>query len=85
MPQADDDFRQYAPNTGEWREAASNLLGVCNDALETGRRLRDDALTVIAAHNQVVAEMQAMADKLKAGVTAGRDLAQKMVDTWGSR
>ncbi len=38
---ADPDFRQYAPSTGTWREAAINLKGVADDALETGRALRD--------------------------------------------
>jgi len=37
---ADEDFRQYAPNTGEWREVAINLLGVCNDALQAGRSMK---------------------------------------------
>lgn len=38
---ADPDFRQYAPLSGAWREAAINLKGVADDALATGRRLRD--------------------------------------------
>jgi hypothetical protein len=35
----DADFRSYAPQTGTWREAATNLKGVADDALATGRAL----------------------------------------------
>jgi hypothetical protein len=33
----------------DWPEVAGNLLGVCNDALEAGRKLRDLAQASIAA------------------------------------
>lgn len=79
------DWAQYAPQAGTWLEVASNLKGVCDDALATGRKLRDDADKVIVAYGVAITDVQAMADKIKAGTTAGRDLAQKMVDTWGTR
>jgi GH25 family lysozyme M1 (1,4-beta-N-acetylmuramidase) len=34
---ADADFREYAPLSGSWREAATNLKGVADDALARGR------------------------------------------------
>jgi hypothetical protein len=34
----DEDFAPYGTT---WRQVAINLLGVCNDALETGRKIRD--------------------------------------------
>jgi hypothetical protein len=37
---ADPDFRQYAPGTGTWREAAVNLKGIADDALAAGRKVR---------------------------------------------
>lgn len=79
------DWAQYAPQAGTWVEVASNLRGVATDALETGRKLRDDADKVIVAYGKVLTDVQGMADGVKAGATAGRDLAQKMVDTWGTR
>lgn len=39
---ADPDFAQYAPHSGGWREAIINVRGVADDALETGRGLKDD-------------------------------------------
>lgn len=39
---ADHDFIAWAAQSGTWREAATNLLGVATDALQTGRRLKAD-------------------------------------------
>ncbi|HEX5417742.1 MAG TPA: lytic transglycosylase domain-containing protein [Chloroflexota bacterium] len=36
----DPDFQQYAPRTGTWREAATNLKGIADDALAAGRKGR---------------------------------------------
>jgi len=38
-PLADPDFRSYAPRTGTWREAAINLKGIADRALESGRQI----------------------------------------------
>lgn len=38
---ADGDFLPWAPKTGRWREAAVNLKGIADDALECGRKVRD--------------------------------------------
>ncbi len=46
---ADSDFVVYAPKTGTWREVAVNLKGVCDDALNTGRKLRDLAEQAVQA------------------------------------
>jgi hypothetical protein len=40
---ADPDFAQYAPKTGTWREAATNLKGIADDALAAGRKIVADA------------------------------------------
>lgn len=39
---ADKDYVHYAPLSGQWREVATNLKGVCDDALAAGRRLKAD-------------------------------------------
>ena len=52
---ADHDFQQYAPNTGEWREACVNLKGVCDDALEAGRKLAE-------VTRETAKELNALAD-----------------------
>lgn len=36
-------YTEYAPNTGGHLEACANLKGICDDALEAGRRARDTA------------------------------------------
>lgn len=41
--EVDDSFRSYAPHSGTWREAAINLKGIADDALETGRRIVADS------------------------------------------
>ncbi len=33
------EYREWAPQTGLWSEAAANLKGICDDALETGREM----------------------------------------------
>jgi hypothetical protein len=39
---ADPDFATYAPNTGTWREACTNLKGIADDALGAGRKMLSD-------------------------------------------
>ena len=34
------EYREWAPQTGGWLEAAANLRGIATDALETGRKLQ---------------------------------------------
>ena len=46
---ADDDFKQYAPQTGTWREACINLKGIADKALRSGREIVAD-LTACADH-----------------------------------
>lgn len=46
---ADDDFKQYAPQTGTWREACVNLKGIADHALESGRRIVADVEQLAAA------------------------------------
>lgn len=47
-PMADADFRSWAPRTGSWREAAVNLKGIADDALTTGRKMRDGVAAAAA-------------------------------------
>jgi hypothetical protein len=51
-PLADPDFRQYAPQTGTWREAAINLKGIADRALASGREIVAD---LTACANRAVA------------------------------
>lgn len=50
---ADPDFRQYAPRTGTWREAAINLKGIADKALASGREIVAD---LTACADRAVAE-----------------------------
>lgn len=52
-PLADPDFRQYAPHTGTWREAAINLKGIADRALASGREIVAD---LTACTDRAVAE-----------------------------
>lgn len=82
---ADEDYRQYAPLSGEWREVADNLKGVCDDALAAGRTMRDRARGVVAAWPAFADTLERWHAELLAGGRQGNDIANKIIDTWGTR
>lgn len=78
---ADADFKQYAPNTGTWREVAVNLKGICDDALATGRKIRDIAGAIQTNTPIVLAKI----DEIRKGCADGGDAAKGIIDEWGGR